>query len=71
MAFSTYAERHGTWQIGVFADGSNEEGEAQTDRGGTGSDWSYDVLAVWNQPPKGGITCTLAATLVIATWVDA
>ena len=53
MAFSTYAERHGTWQIGVFADGSNEEGEAQTDRGGTAVTGRTTFLPYWDELSEG------------------
>lgn len=53
MAFSTYAEKHGTWQIGIFGDDDNEFGEEQTDRGGTAITGRTTFLPIWDERTEG------------------
>jgi phosphate-selective porin OprO/OprP len=53
MAFSTYAEQRGCWQIGMFAADSNDDGEEQTDRGGTAVTGRLTFLPYWDEPSDG------------------
>lgn len=53
MAFSTYAEKRGCWQIGMFAAGTNDEGEEQTDRGGEALTGRLTFLPYWDEPSDG------------------
>ena len=53
MAFSTYAEKHGTWQLGYFADDSNDDGEEQGDHGGAAVTGRITALPYWDEPSGG------------------
>lgn len=53
MAFSTYAQRRGTWQIGLFANDSNAVGEQQTDSGGAALTGRATFLPYWDEPSEG------------------
>jgi len=53
MAFDTYAEKHGTWQIGMFAANSNDDGEEQTNRGGVAVTGRMTYLPYWDEPSDG------------------
>ncbi len=53
MAFDTFAEQRGTWQIGVFAAGSNDVGEEQTSQGGEAITGRMTFLPYWDEPAQG------------------
>jgi phosphate-selective porin OprO/OprP len=53
MAFDTYAEKRGTWQIGMFATDTNDDGEEQTNRGGTAITGRTTFLPYWDEPSDG------------------
>jgi phosphate-selective porin OprO/OprP len=53
MAFDTYANKRGTWQLGMFAADSNDDGEEQTDRGGTAVTGRATFLPYWDEPSDG------------------
>jgi phosphate-selective porin OprO/OprP len=53
MAFDTYAERHGTWQLGLFGADSNDFDELQTDRGGEALTGRITYLPIWDEPSEG------------------
>jgi len=53
MAFDTYAEKRGTWQIGLFAADSNDDGEEQTNRGGEAITGRLTFLPIWDEPSNG------------------
>jgi phosphate-selective porin OprO and OprP len=53
MAFDTYAEKHGTWQLGLFAADSNDDGEEQTNRGGEAFTGRMTYLPIWDEPSGG------------------
>jgi phosphate-selective porin OprO/OprP len=53
MAFDTYANKRGTWQLGLFAADSNDDGEEQTDRGGTAVTGRMTYLPYWDELSDG------------------
>jgi phosphate-selective porin OprO and OprP len=53
MAFDTFADKHGTWQLGVFGTDSNDDGEEQTDRGGEAITGRTTFLPYWDEPSDG------------------
>lgn len=53
MAFDTYDEKHGSWQIGLFAADSNDDGEEQTNRGGEAVTGRLTYLPIWDEPSGG------------------
>lgn len=53
MAFDTYAEKRGTWQLGLFASETNDEGEEQTDQGGESITGRMTYLPFWDEASDG------------------
>jgi phosphate-selective porin OprO/OprP len=53
MAFDTYAEKRGVWQIGMFGADTNNEGEEQTNRGGEAVTGRLTYLPYWDEPSEG------------------
>jgi phosphate-selective porin OprO/OprP len=53
MAFDTFDEKKGTWQIGLFAADTNDDGEEQTNRGGEAVTGRVTWLPYWDEPADG------------------
>lgn len=53
MAFDTFDDKHGTWQLGIFGTDSNDDGEEQTDRGGEAITGRMTYLPIWDEPSDG------------------
>jgi phosphate-selective porin OprO/OprP len=53
MAFDTFADKHGTWQIGLFASDSNDDAEEQTSHGGEAVTGRMTYLPYWDEPSDG------------------
>jgi len=53
MAFDTYNDKRGTWQIGLFGADSNDNGEEQTNRGGEAVTGRMTYLPFWDEPSDG------------------
>jgi len=53
MAFDTFENKRGTWQIGLFAADTNDDGEEQTNRGGEAVTGRMTYLPIWDEPSDG------------------
>lgn len=53
MAFSTYDDMLGTWQIGLFGSDNNAIGDEQTDSGGEAVTGRMTYLPIWDEPSEG------------------